>query len=131
MAAAENMTQNSVFCLPLPKLNFISNRVKKGSWDRFPTTRTMQYMMETMEKVMEDPFAYSSAWPPSSSPENSGARRRRPWETKEREGEYKMRFDMLGMTRDDVEVWVEEKMLVFKAEKPYLFVLCDWISKVF
>ncbi|KAK6252397.1 hypothetical protein QUC31_014117 [Theobroma cacao] len=28
-----------------------------------------------------------------------------------------MRFDMPGMNKDDVKVWVEEKMLVVKAEK--------------
>lgn len=28
-----------------------------------------------------------------------------------------MRFDMPGMTKNDVKVWVEEKMLVIKAEK--------------
>lgn len=28
-----------------------------------------------------------------------------------------MRFDMPGMTKQDVKVWVEEKMLVVKAEK--------------
>ncbi|CAM8903312.1 unnamed protein product [Rhodiola kirilowii] len=28
-----------------------------------------------------------------------------------------MRFDMPGMTREDVKVWVEEKMLVVQAEK--------------
>ncbi|KAL4311489.1 hypothetical protein GQ457_01G032110 [Hibiscus cannabinus] len=42
-----------------------------------------------------------------SSPENGGARRRRLWETKEREWDYKMRFNMPRMTKDDVEVWVE------------------------
>ncbi|KAF8378162.1 hypothetical protein HHK36_029499 [Tetracentron sinense] len=30
-----------------------------GLWDRFPTARTVQQMMETME----DPFANSSTWP--------------------------------------------------------------------
>ena len=44
-----------------------------------------------------------------------------PWqnagEIKEGEGEYKMRFDMPGMTNEDVKVWVEEKMLVVEAEK--------------
>ncbi|GMI75084.1 heat shock protein 21 [Hibiscus trionum] len=78
-----------------------------GSWDRFSTARTVQQMMETME----DPFSYSGSWP-----ENSRGRRR-PWEIKEREGEYKVRFDIPGMTKDDVKVWVEENMLVFKAEK--------------
>ncbi|CAA2968682.1 Hypothetical predicted protein [Olea europaea subsp. europaea] len=90
-----------------------------GLWDRFPTARTVQQMMETMERMMEDPFAYSSGWPsPSAAAEAGGySRGRTPWEIKEGEGDYKMRFDMPGMTKEDAKVWVEEKMLVLKAEK--------------
>ncbi|KAJ9176254.1 hypothetical protein P3X46_011589 [Hevea brasiliensis] len=89
-----------------------------GLWDRFPTARTVQQMMETMERMMEDPFTYSSGWP--SPPSNNGSgygRGRTPWEIKEGESEYKMRFDMPGMTKEDVKVFVEENMLVVKAEK--------------
>eukprot|EP00257_Ricinus_communis_P014475 XP_015572155.1 small heat shock protein, chloroplastic [Ricinus communis] len=90
-----------------------------GLWDRFPTARTVQQMMETMERMMDDPFTYSSSWPTPAAPiEGSGyGRGRTPWEIKEGENEYKMRFDMPGMTKEDVKVWVEEKMLVVKAEK--------------
>ncbi|XP_038893285.1 small heat shock protein, chloroplastic-like [Benincasa hispida] len=90
-----------------------------GLWDRFPTARTVQQMMETMERIMDDPFAYSGAWPsPPFTSDGAGySRGRTPWEIKEGENEYKMRFDMPGMTKDDVKVWVEEKMLVVKAEK--------------
>ncbi|KAL7171657.1 hypothetical protein ACSBR2_036336 [Camellia fascicularis] len=89
-----------------------------GLWDRFPTARTVQQMMETMERMMEDPFVYTSGWPSPTLTETSGySRGRTPWEIKEGEGEYKLRFDMPGMTKDDVKVYVEEKMLVVKAEK--------------
>lgn len=44
-------------------------------------------------------------------------KRRTPWAIKEREQDYKIRFDMPGMTKNDVRVWVEENMLVVKAEK--------------
>lgn len=75
-------------------------------------------MMETMERMMEDPFAYSGTWPsPLPSRGDGYSQGRTPWEIKEGESEYKMRFDMPGMTKEDVRVWVEEKMLVVKAEK--------------
>ncbi|CAL5381789.1 unnamed protein product [Camellia sinensis] len=87
-------------------------------WDRFLTARTVQQMMETMERMMEDPFVYTNGWPsPTLTETGEYSRGRTPWEIKEGEGEYKMRFDMPGMTKDDVKVYVEEKMLVVKAEK--------------
>ncbi|PIA51418.1 hypothetical protein AQUCO_01100327v1 [Aquilegia coerulea] len=91
-----------------------------GLFDRFPNARTVQQMMETMERIMEDPLAYNNNnWSTPSSREDLGGYRRgrTPWEIKEAENEYKMRFDMPGMTKSDVKVWVEEKMLVVKAEK--------------
>ncbi|KZV39965.1 hypothetical protein F511_15627 [Dorcoceras hygrometricum] len=84
-----------------------------GLWDRFPSARTMQQMMETMERMMEEPFGHAGKWPESFG----NGRGRTPWRIKEAETEYKMRFDMPGMTRQDVKVWVEDKMLVVQAEK--------------
>lgn len=67
---------------------------------------------------MEDPYTFSGTWPAPVPTETGGySRGRTPWEIKESENEYKMRFDMPGMTKNDVKVWVEEKMLVVKAEK--------------
>lgn len=69
--------------------------------------------METMDRVMEEPFVYAGKWA-----DNFGnGRGRTPWEIKEADTEYKMRFDMPGMTKQDVKVWVEDKMLVITAEK--------------
>ncbi|XVF02650.1 hypothetical protein REPUB_Repub04eG0192600 [Reevesia pubescens] len=103
---------------PQPNKKRVGPVAPIGLWDRFPTARTVQQMMETMEAMMEDPFEYSGTWPSPLPSNNSGySRGRTPWEIKEGGEEYKMRFDMPGMTKDDVKVWVEEKMLVVKAEK--------------
>lgn len=72
-------------------------------------------MMDTMDRMMEDPLVYNNG---NGQPRSeSGRYNRTPWEIKEGQGDYKMRFDMPGMTKQDVKVWVEEKMLVVKAEK--------------
>eukprot|EP00268_Persea_americana_P058126 TRINITY_DN7006_c0_g1_i4.p1 TRINITY_DN7006_c0_g1~~TRINITY_DN7006_c0_g1_i4.p1 ORF type:complete len:154 (-),score=40.21 TRINITY_DN7006_c0_g1_i4:443-904(-) len=75
-----------------------------GIWDRFPTARTVQQMMDTMERIMEDPSTY-----PLMREGGGGGywRGRTPWEIKEGENEYKMRFGMPSMTKKDVRVWVE------------------------
>ncbi|VAI18779.1 unnamed protein product [Triticum turgidum subsp. durum] len=44
-------------------------------------------------------------------------RGRTPWEIKERAGDYLVRFDMPGMTREDVRVSVQDRTLVVVAEK--------------
>ncbi|KAK6930894.1 Alpha crystallin/Hsp20 domain [Dillenia turbinata] len=89
-----------------------------GLWDRFPTARTVQQMLETMDRLVEDPLAYGGGWPSPLPTEADGySRGRTTWEIKEGETEYKIRFDMPGMTKNDVKAWVEEKMLVVKAEK--------------
>ncbi|CAN6470316.1 unnamed protein product [Victoria cruziana] len=83
-----------------------------GLWDRFPAAKTVQQMVEAMDRMTDDPFGYSPSF------RDDGYRRgRTPWEIRESEEEFRMRFDMPGMTKEDVKVWVEEKMLVVKAEK--------------
>ncbi|KAL9664982.1 hypothetical protein QQ045_020391 [Rhodiola kirilowii] len=66
-------------------------------FDRYPTPRSVQH--------------------PADDQLLSYSRGRTPWEIKEKESEYKLRFDMPGMTREDVKVFVEENMLVLQAEK--------------
>lgn len=70
---------------------------------------------------MEDPLVYTIAWPPLPERIRGGhngySRGRTPWAIKEGKNDYKIRFDMPGMKKNDVKVWVEDSMLVVKAEK--------------
>ncbi|KAI3943660.1 hypothetical protein MKW92_017951 [Papaver armeniacum] len=88
-----------------------------GLLDRYPTARTVQQMMDTMERIMEDPLSYSSAALQRENGNSGYSRGRTPWDIIEGENGYNLRFDMPGMTKSDVKVWVEEKMLVVKGEK--------------
>ncbi|KAL8130719.1 hypothetical protein V2J09_019874 [Rumex salicifolius] len=78
--------------------------------EKLPATRTLYQMMETMD---------SRTLTSGSSVEGNGGYRtgRAPWAIKESEFSYKIRFDMPGMTRNDVKVWVEDNMLAVEAEK--------------
>ncbi|PUZ51162.1 hypothetical protein GQ55_6G156300 [Panicum hallii var. hallii] len=116
-----------------------------GLWDSFPEARTLDQMVRTMERIMDGegddddgrvlvvPAAVASSAVPRADAGSNGvavpaaggasgaAYRRRggrtPWEVRERAGEYLVRFDMPGMTREDVRVSVRDRTLVVAAEK--------------
>ncbi|KAF5205464.1 hypothetical protein FRX31_004949, partial [Thalictrum thalictroides] len=50
----------------------------KGLFNIFPNARTVQQMMETMERIMEDPLAYNNNnnWSTTSSRDDVGGYRR-------------------------------------------------------
>ncbi|KAJ0051348.1 hypothetical protein Pint_02893 [Pistacia integerrima] len=79
--------------------------------DGFPSARTMQQMIDTMERMTEDPCTGGNNLP--LFPETIRDR----YSGYGRENEYRVRFDMPGMTKNGFKVWVEESMLVVKAEK--------------
>lgn len=74
-------------------------------------------MMDTMDKIVEDPLVYNdgSRWIVLENDEQN--KRKFPWLIKEGQKDYKIRFNVPGMNKNDVKVWIEEKMLVVKAEK--------------
>lgn len=85
--------------------------------NRFPVARTVQQMMDTMDRIVEDPLVYSDTSPWIVVEDSEHNRGKIPWEIKEGKKDYKMRFNMPGMNKNDVKVWIEENMLVVKAEK--------------
>jgi HSP20 family protein len=99
-----------------------------GLWDSFPEARTLDQMMRTMERIIDEddddrrPLVVPAAMvSPTAQRADSAAtayrRGRTPWEIKERAGDYLVRFDMPGMTREDVRVSVQDRKLVVVAEK--------------
>lgn len=85
--------------------------------NRFPVARTVQQMMDTMERMVDDPFVYGGASPLIVAGDEEYSKGKIPWVIKEGQKDYKMRFNMPGMNKNDVKVWIEENMLVVKAEK--------------
>ncbi|CAK8565612.1 unnamed protein product [Lathyrus sativus] len=95
--------------------------------NQFPVARALQQRMETMDGIVEDPLVgndgsrrivLDNECSRSIVLENNEhARRKNPWLIKEGQYDYKVRFNMPGMNKNDVKVWIEEKVLVVKAEK--------------
>ncbi|XP_058788177.1 small heat shock protein, chloroplastic-like [Vicia villosa] len=99
-----------------PKMK-VSQASPRVLFNQFPVARTVQQMMDTMDRIVEDPLVYNdgSRWIVVENEEQN--KRKMPWLIKEGQDDYKIRFNMPGMNKNDVKVWIEEKMLVVKAEK--------------
>ncbi|KAK1307492.1 hypothetical protein QJS10_CPA10g00675 [Acorus calamus] len=64
--------------------------------------RTMRQMLDMMDRFFEDSMTFPEI--------------RAPWDAQEDEKEIKLRFDMPGMSREEVKVSVEDDVLVIKGQ---------------
>ncbi|KAK1285163.1 hypothetical protein QJS10_CPB20g01632 [Acorus calamus] len=64
--------------------------------------RTMRQMLDMMDRFFEDSMTFPEV--------------RAPWDAQEDEKEIKLRFDVPGLSREEVKVSVEEDVLVIKGQ---------------
>ncbi|GKU88995.1 hypothetical protein SLEP1_g3195 [Rubroshorea leprosula] len=78
-----------------------------GSFDPLSPVRIMLHMLDTMYRIFDDTILF---------PSQTGSEMRAPWDIHDDENGIKMRFDMPGLSKEDVKVSVEDGVLIIRGE---------------
>lgn len=100
--------------------NAVQRRPRRAAFDISPfglvdpmsPMRTMRQMLDTMDRMFNDAVGFPAA---RRSPATT-SEMRMPWDIMEDDKEVKMRFDMPGLSREEVKVIVEDDTLVINGE---------------
>nr|CAI96514.1 26.8kDa heat-shock protein [Triticum turgidum subsp. dicoccum] len=84
-----------------------------GLVDPMSPMRTMRQMLDTMDRLFDDAVGFPTA---RRSLAAASEMPRMPWDIMEDDKEVKMRFDMPGLSREEVKVMVEGDALVIRGE---------------
>lgn len=84
-----------------------------GLVDPMSPVRTMRQMLDTMDRLFDDTVGFPTA---RRSPAAASEMPRMPWDIMEDDKEVKMRFDMPGLSREEVKVMVDGDALVIRGE---------------
>ena len=68
-------------------------------------------MLDTMDRIFEDSTGF-----PTRSGTGTSWNIRTPWDIQDAENEISMRFDVPGLSKEDLKVYVEDDMLVINGE---------------
>ncbi|KAL0913183.1 hypothetical protein M5K25_016624 [Dendrobium thyrsiflorum] len=78
-----------------------------GLVDSLSPMKTMRQMLDTMDRVFEDAFTF---------PGTTAGEIRAPWDIKEDDKEVKIRYDLPGLSKEEVKVSLEDDVLVIKSQ---------------
>ncbi|KAL2921700.1 Small heat shock protein chloroplastic [Bienertia sinuspersici] len=85
-----------------------------GMIDSMSPMRSMRQMLDTMDRLLEDTMTMMPSRIMGEGDRDGEVRT--PWDVMEDDNEIKMRFDMPGISKEDVRVSVENDMLIIKGE---------------